>query len=53
MCPLQRGDLLHHVTGQLATVAFVIVLHFLVVRIVVGDSNGIVVWLDAWSFCRG
>jgi hypothetical protein len=53
MSPLQRGDLLHHVTGQMATVAVVSVLQVPVVGIAVGGSDAIVVRLGAGSFWRG
>jgi hypothetical protein len=52
MSPLQR-DLLHHVTGQMATVAVASVWQVPVVGIAVGGSDAIVVWLGAWSFWCG
>ena len=51
--PLLRGDLVHRVTGQLATVISVVVPCYLVEWGWVGDSNEFLVLFGVWYFWRG
>jgi len=51
--PLQRGDLIHRITGQLATIFSVFIWRCLVWGVGVVGSSGILILYRAWYFCRG
>jgi hypothetical protein len=50
--PLQRGELIRRVTGQLATVFSVFMWHYLMRGVGVMGLSGILTLYGAWCFCR-